>query len=1007
MASRHSISLLSLLLCLVAFLPSIAFAAKTPSGAEYITYQSNDGETVYLADDRRPSLYTRDFGDCLGNSLVHVTSFDASYYADNMTVTFDIRGTTNLTRDSLMIYIGVFAYGESRFELPFDPCKANIYSMCPAQRNVSINAGGQIPLAQADVANIPSIALNIPDFEGQAVLRIFSNTTQSEIACYSALVTNGSTFSQPKSVGSILGIFTVIAIAASFMTAIYGETVTTMRKHYAHSLSVLVVFAVFQHIFFAGALSMNWPSVLVAFWSNYAWAGGMIYTDGMQDSIDRLTRGHRGNTSALGAAGAGTYASSVGGGFDLKSIYKRSRMLDPEGVKAGFQNMLAKRVTVDSASNNASTVASKWFGVPVRDGLPLPGNYSGFAGTLYPENIPASNAFLTSLIWFVILLVIVAGSVVGFKFILEALYKCKVVKTPRLAFFRSHWKQYTALALLRTCFIGFFAMIFLTIFQFTYGGAASVLALAAIVFALFFAGVIGIAVYALWFRLRVGKTLTEPDRIYLERKKVLKVIPFYCFHRASKEQQADKVYAGSLPWWKITHVTDSPTSVHDDEEYIKKFGWLASRFRRTKWWFFAAWLGYEFVRAAFTAGASGHPMVQVFALLIIEFFAFMAVIKMRPFEGQRLNVIVVYLLGFSKVATVALSAAFDVSFNLARIPTTAIGIVIIVIQGLLTIAVLICIILSAISTYFSITRHREAIKPRRWIPYRERYFNHLDQAVSDLPPLPPPPPPAYEGPKDPYFSVTSVKRHPKIEDEDPEFMAEIASDPRLSRNSLLNLSGPISLAGEVTNPRASRAMSMSSRMSQSSLPYGARVHRGSWSTRDFGEYVDGGGYDRRAMGNGNNSAPILVDEHGAVIPPLPVRSASGPGLQHRDSRESVAQSRLSIPVSLPQDDDATTFKSAPSSPIISRNTSHADLAELRSANASPASSNLLQRPETPHIQRTPSPLHVVTNRSPQSVGSGGEGPPSPRSPGSPRSPHRPRSRLVKQKHGEIIEERGE
>src|ERR1700742_703281 len=108
--------------------------------------------------------------------------------------------------------------------------------MCPAKNNTPIIANGQIPLAQSDVANIPSIALSIPDFEGQAILRIFANSTESEIACYSAVVTNGASFSQPKSVGSILGVFTVIAIAASFATAIYGESIPTMRKHYAHSL---------------------------------------------------------------------------------------------------------------------------------------------------------------------------------------------------------------------------------------------------------------------------------------------------------------------------------------------------------------------------------------------------------------------------------------------------------------------------------------------------------------------------------------------------------------------------------------------------------------------------------------------------------------------------------------------------------------------------------------------------------------------------------------------------
>jgi hypothetical protein len=97
-----ALNTLSLLLCgLLALLPH-SLAAKTPSGTDYITYQNNDGTTEYLADDRRPALYTRDFGDCLGNSLIKVHRFDASYYKDNMTVSFDIQGVTNLTNEAIM-----------------------------------------------------------------------------------------------------------------------------------------------------------------------------------------------------------------------------------------------------------------------------------------------------------------------------------------------------------------------------------------------------------------------------------------------------------------------------------------------------------------------------------------------------------------------------------------------------------------------------------------------------------------------------------------------------------------------------------------------------------------------------------------------------------------------------------------------------------------------------------------------------------------------------------------
>ena len=60
------------------------------------------GNQVLAPDGRRPSLYTGNFGDCLGKSLINVTRFDAAYYKDNMTVLFHLAGTTALQSEALM-----------------------------------------------------------------------------------------------------------------------------------------------------------------------------------------------------------------------------------------------------------------------------------------------------------------------------------------------------------------------------------------------------------------------------------------------------------------------------------------------------------------------------------------------------------------------------------------------------------------------------------------------------------------------------------------------------------------------------------------------------------------------------------------------------------------------------------------------------------------------------------------------------------------------------------------
>jgi meiotic recombination protein REC8 len=115
-------------LAFLAAIPAASAANSTNSTTRYVEGTDANGVTRLLADSRYPALYTGDFGDCMaGESLLNVTSFDAAYYADNMTVLFHLTGSTNLNNDSIMMYINVDAYGEDRFDLTFNPCNANIY----------------------------------------------------------------------------------------------------------------------------------------------------------------------------------------------------------------------------------------------------------------------------------------------------------------------------------------------------------------------------------------------------------------------------------------------------------------------------------------------------------------------------------------------------------------------------------------------------------------------------------------------------------------------------------------------------------------------------------------------------------------------------------------------------------------------------------------------------------------------------------------------------------------
>ncbi|KAF9872183.1 transient receptor potential ion channel [Colletotrichum karsti] len=849
------------------------FFATTLADAEtvYITGQDKNGVSRELAVNRRPGLYTGDFGDCLGGqSLFNITKFDAAYYADNMTVQFHLDGTTNVRNESLMMHMNVEAYGETRFQMNFNPCQANIASLCPLNASVPITAFAEFRLTPAQIDGIPSIALDIPDFEGSARIQIFANSSETQIGCFQAVMRNGNSFSHPAAISSILGVFTLAAILASFATAIYGVSITHMRTHYAHSLSVLVVFETFQTVFFSGALSVDWPSVLPAWWSNFGWAAGMIYSKQMINSIDGFA-GVTGNASQVG--GAGSTVINTGGGL-VQQIYGRSiDSLSDSPIEAASVQYLAQRATREF--NTSNPYEYYWAGSPVRPGMPTPGKWIGFGGDLSALGIPAADAFTLGLIWWLVAAGLVALAITLLKFTLDGLVKAKLINQDRFLYFRSHLGGYLAAGVLRTLLVAFFSLMTLAMFQFNIKAPAGPTAIAAIVFILLLIGIGGIVAYASYFRLRLGKYEMGPDTIIFEQGKLFTSVPAVAATRASNigEKETTAKRYGSMPFFKIRYVDDDPdrTTVHKDEAYIKRFGWLAARYRRTRWWFFTCWLSYQFIRACFVGGGARSPLAQVFGLFIFEIIAFLVFIKLSPFEGQRNNSLAIWMLGITKVATAGFSIAFLPAFAIGRILSTVFGIIIIVVQGFLVVAVLVLIVLGVISSWMSLNRNREEF-PENLDGIRIKYYEHMEAKAADLPPPPKPDPNLLpQQPPQPYFNVSSVRRARKIEDDEHD-EDEVGDIIRPANASVVQFA-----PGTRTR---SRANSASSRHSVGSLPRRARPHRASWSSADFAEW---------------DNQTNQLERSGSV---LAQRSRSGSFRQitHSESQPDLGRSTNSTPL---------------------------------------------------------------------------------------------------------------
>lgn len=724
-----------------------------------------------------------------------------------------------------MMRFSMDAYGENRFQKVFDPCSVNVHSLCPLNASIPVEAWAVFPVGPAQVGDIPNLAFTIPDFEGSVRLHIFANSTRSQIGCFQASMTNGITMGHSQAISPVLAFFTMVAIVGSFATAAYGVSIAHMRTHYAHSISVMLILETFQSIFFSGALSLNFPSVLVAWWSNFAWSAAQIFNRSMIKSMDSFNM-VSGNTSQVG--NAGSVVGNKNEGDLAQQIYGRSLHLST----ATMDHLLRRQ-----PFNASDPYDYTWAGHVSDPGLPLPGTWTGFQGTLAALGIPAADAFTIALAWFSVLLGILVLSMTSLKLSLEFLVRIKRMRENRLLYFRSNWVHYTIISSLRTTLMAFPMMMTLIFYQFSIGGSAGAKALAAIFFLLFLLGIGGLATYACHLRLRFGQYAVQQDRILLMRDNWLKVIPVICFVRLSslKETELPERQVGSIPFIRVLYHDDDldRATVHEDHSYVKRFGWLSARYRRTRWWFFGCNLLYQLVRAVFIGGAAAAPEAQVYGLLILETITLLLFAKLHPFESRRNMALAVWMLGTCKILTTGLSIAFLPTIRANRILATALGMVIIILQGLLVIGVMILVVLGATSSYLSLTRNKDEFSPESLESTRVQYFRHLQntaadvhlskeqrkwqnklqEAEKDIPPI------------EPSFSVISVRRVSKIEDEDEDSFGA------------LEASLDEALATDPNRPcrpmRLSRANSVSSRMSTHSLPRAARPHRASWSSRDF------------------------------------------------------------------------------------------------------------------------------------------------------------------------------
>ena len=284
----------------------------------------------------------------------------------------------------------------------------------------------------------------------------------------------------------------------------------------------------------------------------------------------------------------------------------------------------------------------------------------GIQGYVEQYTVPESNTFMTVLLVFAIVLASVAVGILLFKVILEAW--ALFGKFPKkLATFRKEYWRVMAQTITNLIFLLYGVWTLYSIFQFTNGDSWAAKLLAGITLALFTA-ILGFWTFRIW-----------------------------SVARKFKKMEGD---AGAL---------------YENKETWKKYKIFYENYKRGYWWLFIPVIIYMFAKGCVLASADGHGLVQTAGQLIIEAIMLVLLLWSRPFDrrsGNWINIVIQVV----RVLSVVCVLVFVTELGVAQSTKTITGVILIAVQGGLTLILALLIAINAIITCVRQNPHRKRRK---------------------------------------------------------------------------------------------------------------------------------------------------------------------------------------------------------------------------------------------------------------------------------------------------------
>jgi hypothetical protein len=357
----------------------------------------------------------------------------------------------------------------------------------------TFGAKGEQSIPEKYLSSIPAIAFNIPDIDSQATMQLKAKDGGQSLACITSQVTNG----QSLSTAGVQYIAAGIAGAALLLSGASALASAGSTGAATSSPTFGDVIGWFQAMALNGMMSADVPGVYRSWSKNFAFSTGLVYWEGMQNSIDGFREKTGGN---LTENNVGFLKNATLVHVDQKvSLTKRSF----DNVFLFARDELNTNLNGTEGGEGDSKIVH---------------TVKGIQGFVEEYTIPDGNAFMTVLLIFAIVLAAITVGILLFKVILEtwALFGSF---PKRLTGFRKRYWWTLAKTITNLVLLLYGVWVLYCVYQFKNGDSWAAKTLAGITLAAF-TGILAFFTWKIWSIAHKFKKLEGSSGALYDNKEV-------------------------------------------------------------------------------------------------------------------------------------------------------------------------------------------------------------------------------------------------------------------------------------------------------------------------------------------------------------------------------------------------------------------------------------------------------------------------------------------------------